>query len=745
MLSLPAGGTGKKIDPAKLFGEDKYEKYASEIAADGTLDGERLTVEERKEGVKAYRKGKIDFEKFVNKVLKIKEEVSAPATGQARLTGSTFMPRALPQAEDLKPAPDDEDIPEGLDDLLNNLRTEQDELQAKLDALIEEVRKDDDVDGLDARLDDLLDNIRTMNEIEEQQAEVQRKKDEQKAREKKENRREKVKNFLVKPITKALAPVNNLFQKIIDGLFKLIFAKALIKLIDWFTDPKNKEKIDAIGRFIKDFWPAIVAGFLIFGTGLGGFAKTLLGTAGRIIGGLLRLSIKLAKITTKLALKAGKGLLKIAKGNPITTALVGGAVLAGTGAFIASQQNENRREGLDAADDASVVTPKEAREEGKTPGGSQLMQESILQRGMAFSGGGLAPKGTDVVPTMLTPGAGLASKGTDVVPAMLTPGARLASKGTDVVPTMLTPGAGLASKGTDVVPAMLTPGEFIMSKGAVDTFGTDFMESINSMGGGSNKPKKIDGTTYAAEGGSIEVKGTGNTVEGTLKMKDAAGKQVGKTYGVISGTYAGMNVPQSARATTRNAPMPDGSYKLVGFEKHGPYPGLPGIGNWSAFVNNSSGSIGSRSGLMLHSDIGSNGTLGCIGVELGGTAGTTAEKEFLETYQQINPQTIKVALGGGGGDASEVSSVNRTPSPDNSEKAAALQPAQSATPRVSPNALTPSSQTGSQGITPVPIPLGGGQQQAPTAQSSDVPQLGSVDPTNVSLLVMQSMYNLGGV
>jgi hypothetical protein len=693
MLSLPpAGGTGKKIDPAKLFGEDRYEKYASEMAQDGTLDGERLTVEERKEGVKAYRKGKIDFEKFVDRVLKIKEEVSAPATGQARLTGSTFMPRALPQAEDLaSPVSDDEDIPEGLDDLLNNLRTEQDELQAKLDALIEEVRNDEDVDGLDARLDDLLDNIRTMNEIEEQQAEVQRKKDEQKAREKKENRREKVKNFLVKPITKALAPVNNLFQKIIDGLFKLIFAKALIKLIDWFTDPENKEKIDAIGRFIKDFWPAIVAGFLIFGTGLGGFAKTLLGTAGRIIGGLLRLSIKLAKITTKLALKAGKGLLKLAKGNPITTALVGGAVLAGTGAFIASQQNENRREGLDAADDASVVTPKETREEGQTPGGSQLMQESILQRGMGFSGGGLTPKGTDVVP------------------------------------------------------AMLTPGEFIMSKGAVDTFGTDFMEAVNSMGGGSNRPKKMDGTTYAAEGGSIEVKGTGNTVEGTLKMKDAAGKQVGKTYSVISGTYAGMNVPQSARATTRNAPMPDGSYKLVGFEKHGPYPGLPGIGNWSAFVNNSSGSIGSRSGLMLHSDIGSNGTLGCIGVELGGTAGTTAEKEFLETYQQINPQTIKVALGGGGGDASEVSSVNRTPSPDNSEKAAALQPAQSATPRVSPNALTPSSQTGSQGITPVPIPLGGGQQQAPAAQSSDVPQLGSVDPTNVSLLVMQSMYNLGGV
>ena len=109
-------------------------------------------------------------------------------------------------------------------------------------------------------------------------------------------RREKVKNFLVKPITKALAPVNNLFQKIIDGLFKLSFAKALIKLIDWFTDPENKEKIDAIGRFIKDFWPAIVAGFLIFGTGLGGFAKTLIGTFAKIITGLVKMSIKLAKI-----------------------------------------------------------------------------------------------------------------------------------------------------------------------------------------------------------------------------------------------------------------------------------------------------------------------------------------------------------------------------------------------------------------------------------------------------------------
>ena len=57
--------------------------------------------------------------------------------------------------------------------------------------------------------------------------------------------------------------------------------------------------------------------------------------------------------------------------------------------------------------------------------------------------------------------------------------------------------------GTDVVPARLTDGEFVMSKGAVDTFGTDFMESINAAGGGNNRPKKSSGTIYAAGGGQI--------------------------------------------------------------------------------------------------------------------------------------------------------------------------------------------------------------------------------------------------
>lgn len=685
MLSLPpSGGTGNKIVPAKLFGEDRYDKIYQELISEGRIEGENLTPNERKEGVKAYRRSKIDFEKFVNRVNTIKAEVSASKPSTPLTPKLALAPAAPPAPPEAPPSPD--------------------------------VVEDEDIDGIDQKLDDLLDEIRTQTEIEEKQGERERKDKEKEKRSKKENKLESAKKFLLKPITKALAPVNDLFNKILGGLFKILAAKALIKLIDWFTDPENKEKIDSIGRFIKDFWPAIVAGFLLFGTGLGSLAKLLIGTGARLIGSLLKLSIGLGKITAKLAAKAAKGALRLGRGalglvkaNPLAaTAILGtaaaGVALYGAGKMLGkdkvveneTQRQDATRKGLNAAPSTKDLSAGD--------------KEAMVQGTRLRDAGG--PGSLNDMPNMFTNPLGIS-------------------------------GGGMA-QGTDVVPAMLTPGEFIMSKGAVQKYGTDTLESMNAAGGGTNKPKQLGGTTYAAGGGKIDVKGTGNSVEGTLKMTDASGKQVGKTYGVISGTYAGMNIPQNARGSTRNAPIPDGNYKLVGFEKHGPYPGLAGIGDWSTYIANGSGSIGSRSGLMLHSDIGSNGTLGCIGVELGGKAGTKAEQEFLKTYEAINPQSIKIALGGGGGDASEIASVDRTASPDNSSRLAALQPAQSGSPRVSPGAITPPSgggkvAPGSQSI--VPIPTGGGG--AKKGAKSDVPTLGSVDPLNIAHLVMRSMYNLG--
>ena len=87
-------------------------------------------------------------------------------------------------------------------------------------------------------------------------------------------------------------------------------------------------------------------------------------------------------------------------------------------------------------------------------------------------------------------------------------------------------GGEVPGEGTgDTVPAMLEPGEFVMSKGAVQNEGLENLEQMNAEGGGTNQPIIKDGTTYAKGGGSIDVKGKGNT--GKMTMKDSDGKQVG--------------------------------------------------------------------------------------------------------------------------------------------------------------------------------------------------------------------------
>jgi hypothetical protein len=57
--------------------------------------------------------------------------------------------------------------------------------------------------------------------------------------------------------------------------------------------------------------------------------------------------------------------------------------------------------------------------------------------------------------------------------------------------------------GIDKVPAMLTNGEFVMSTGAVQKYGLDTMMAMNAAGGGTNKPKIIEGMMYAHGGAPV--------------------------------------------------------------------------------------------------------------------------------------------------------------------------------------------------------------------------------------------------
>ena len=305
-------------------------------------------------------------------------------------------------------------------------------------------------------------------------------------------------------------------------------------------------------------------------------------------------------------------------------------------------------------------------------------------------------------------------------------------------------GGEVPGQGTgDTVPAMLEPGEFVMSKGAVQNEGLENLEQMNAEGGGTNKPIIRGGTTYAKGGGSIDVKGKGNT--GQMTMKGADGKQVGPTYNVVSGKPGFGDVSQEMRKGVpgEGYPMPDGTYKVHSFDEHGPLSGaLRGLGDWSAYIGSGDGNIGKRSGMMIHSDIDPYGTLGCLGVDLGGKPGTKAEESFLKAWSMTNPETISVDFGAPTGGTAEIGGGTRSETSDNS--IAKMSSNQSGS-KVSP----PSTPNGGGGKLAMVGGGGSGGSGGLTSGNAPASQKGarrfsSVDMRDDSNLIVQSIYNLVG-
>ena len=395
------------IVAAKFFGEDRYAKYREELVQEGTIDGEQLSPEERKEGFKA-RNNTIDFEKFIGKILEKKKSNEEVAGGA--LTTVSNAPIVIKKdritADSLKP-----EKPEG----------------------------EENLDEIGDKIDDILGVLRKQFDLDKKEEERKRRLAEKGRRGKREDKMESRFAPLAKLAKKALAPAKSFLDKILNFIKTVLLGRALMGILDWMGNPENQDKIQSIIRFFKDWWPTLLGAYVLFGTNFGKFVRTITSI-------LIRSTAKLLKVVLPK-------LLTLVKANPVTAALVAGGALAAGGAYIASQQNEKRRSELDAVDDDAVVTPKETREEGQMPGASQLMQEQILQRGMgmAFGGGGEVSGPT----------------------------------------------------GIDKVPAMLTDGEFVMSKGAVQKYGLDTLESMNAAGGGNNMPRMLNNIAYASGGGLI--------------------------------------------------------------------------------------------------------------------------------------------------------------------------------------------------------------------------------------------------
>ena len=131
----------------------------------------------------------------------------------------------------------------------------------------------------------------------------------------------------------------------------------------------------------------------------------------------------------------------------------------------------------------------------------------------------------------------------------------------------LVPGSG---PDKDTVPAMLTPGEFVMSRGAVQNYGTDTLESMNAMGGGTNLPKRINDVTYASGGGLINR---------SSAMGQGIGRSQRRTRSLDENPQEGGKPRSTSTQTDKNKvvdPFPEGSYKGQSGQKFGDSRGYGG-------------------------------------------------------------------------------------------------------------------------------------------------------------------------
>ena len=269
-----------------------------------------------------------------------------------------------------------------------------------------------------------------------------------------------------------IAPVKNILDQIIQFFVTLFLGKAILNLIDWFSKKENQSKIRSIARFLKDWWPALVAGYILFGTGFGRVVRNLASVGLRAIIGLGGIALKLsAAIFTAIGFKkAGAAMSALGGGGGLkgiaARLLVGGAI-AGGGALVASKM-------MGGGDAPQVSIPEPA----------------TLPTAEAFGGGLIDFK------TMLAASGGQVDSKLGIF-------AQLFGSGGLAGLMNSAPGVVSGPKGIDKVPAMLTDGEFVMSRGAVQKFGVSNLEAMNASGGGTNKPKIVQKRIHAYGGGFV--------------------------------------------------------------------------------------------------------------------------------------------------------------------------------------------------------------------------------------------------
>lgn len=480
----------KPITGSKLLGKDRYDYYLNELLTQQTIGGQKLSKTEIKAAF-AQRNNKISFEKFVDKVISTKTTkaaVASPGAGPIPSPGAAGAGGGVRGGRIVKSPPGAIQKYVGVTE------------KAKKPGIVEQT-----LAAIAKTMSSIAALLAGQKKLKDDTSAYDKRKAEQEKRALAESKLEKRFEGLKKVAEKLLSPVKSIIDRITEFLVNVLLGRIVYKLIEWWGDPKNADKVRSIIRFFGDHWPKLLALYLTFGTSFGRFA---LGLTRAVMRGAVKLGFAIAKLLAAKKVKGAMGAAKfLGRGPGKLLANVVGTGLAVGGAYALTQ-------GL------------------KGDGGEQKTQKLagggyVRPRFPAFSGGGFNFKG-------MMGGAGLGAMFGPL--GMLLGGAFGSGK-----PQEMVSGFVSGERGVDKVPAMLSDGEFVMSRGAVQKYGVDTLEAMNAAGGGTNKPKMISGTTYAQGGGMIGETGKEQIKDPILeKRKKIVASQLQAQKALSSGS--GLNI-----------------------------------------------------------------------------------------------------------------------------------------------------------------------------------------------------------
>jgi len=278
----------------------------------------------------------------------------------------------------------------------NIIKEQKSDLAEKLSSLDETA----EFASVEKGLDEIIKTLQKERKAEEKAAEAARRK---KERDRAKSREKKLESGLGKGIKKVVGtvvkPFKSIFDKIFGFLLNVLIGRTIIKLIGWFSDKENQRKVKSLIRFVKDWWPALTAAVLLFGTSFGTMAGGLVSLIGGFIPKLLSLSVRLAAAIAR---------------NPYAAAVL---VTAGSAVALASRAKDSTEQIIEEKGMTDASPQEQADELSKPPAIAETFTRTILpslNQRQGFSGGGLArskARGTDTVPAMLTPGEFVMSRG----------------------------------------------------------------------------------------------------------------------------------------------------------------------------------------------------------------------------------------------------------------------------------------------------------------------------------------------